>query len=829
MRFNPSAGPLFFLTILLLCLVGLTACAGESDGASSDDDVLPAGDDDDDDDNDDNDDDDDDDNDDNDDDDDNDTVTQCVLPGGLPVAPLRAGVASGDLYAPIGLSLGGFGTREGPKHPLAVMLGGATGRYDRLQVKAVTLDNGADRLVIVRLPTCFPVDVLYWAVIDAVCVKSGVDLTEKLWLNSNHSHSGPARHFPVPAVFAIAGTGTWYQPFVDAFVDSIAETIMASMDNLEPASLAVGLDENFDPDDQVARDRQCQDDPPRSKENRLMVTRIDRADGSPLTVLLGYGTHGTMFNEPMFTSDVMGWAEFAVQDRFDTPVEVLALNTSGGDQAPNYDAGQGHGKLAKMEIIGGTVADRAMAVYQGLTPTRDVTFEMVATRLAMSREAIGYQPGEFGAWSLGGEWRDYEKGAYLCGEIDMSRHGSIQDCDNPETKLIDGYLGCIIPLDLMPFWTMPFETTTIAAVRLQDEVLMLFPGELSSGVAMYAIDQAAQTHGLDPAHVHSFGYSNDHQWYLFTEESWFQGGSVVGNTMWGPKFATWLADELVILAGQLFTPEDEENLATAPETWPYTDPEPSVVEPEESDRDPQMLLEPASAYERLSVVEVQWSGGFTSVDDPHITLQRLDGEEFVPVILPSGRAFTDQDYHTILTYSPEPDYNERKHPAARLHRFALRWEITVDFPAGTYRFAIAGATWDGSQAVAYEIASVVFEVLPTATLTASDLQIVALGDDAFELSLVADYPPVEGGYRLRDAAVAPADPWPTRSGAATVTISEPEAAEVVLTWDEGTERFVGEFQSAGAISLTAQLNAEALVDDWGNTNAAALGPVAFPE
>jgi hypothetical protein len=96
-----------------------------------------------------------------------------------------------------------------------------------------------------------------------------VDLAEKLWIGANHTHSGPARHFPVPSFLAELGGDSWFQPVVDAMVDSIASTVIDSITNLQPAAIAIGLDEAFDTADEITKDRRCQDDPPMYKENRL--------------------------------------------------------------------------------------------------------------------------------------------------------------------------------------------------------------------------------------------------------------------------------------------------------------------------------------------------------------------------------------------------------------------------------------------------------------------------------------------------------------------------------------------------------------------------------
>ena len=769
--------------------------------------------------------------DDSDDDDTADDDGACEPPGGGALQPLRAGVAVGDLYAPIGVSLGGFGSRHGPSHPLAFALSAAMGRYDRLQVKALTLDNGADRLVIVRTALAAVNDLIYAQVIAKVCELTGVDLTEKLWISAIHTHSGPASYSPMPAVFADTGLGKYMQPVVDGIVASIAAVIAASMENLEPAALATGLDINWDPDNLVAADRRCQDDPPQTREHRLFVTRIDCLDGSPLAILLGFAVHGTMLSDWHYASDMMGWAEYMLQERFDEPVEVFALQTSAGDQNPVAPNQLGHHVLAQLEILGKRAADDALALWNTLQPAPEVEFEMVAKRIEISREAIGYQPGEFGwinPWT--GEWHDYEMGALYCGSESWEQYGSLVDCGDPETSLVDGYLLCYMSGSLI-LWAMnPWLTTQVAAIKLNSEILLLFPGELTSHLATATIEQAAARYAWPAEHLHAFGYSNDYQMYLQTEETWMQGGYETTISIWGPKFGDWLAGQILELGDELFTPEDEDNLAGAPAPWIYTDADQKLPEPEASDRTPQMLTQPDSSYERFAQVSVEWSGGFTTIDDPRIVVEQQQGREFKPVILPTGRPFTNQDFRTIQEYAPAPDYDESAYPALRLHKWRLAWELTVEVPAGTYRFHITGAFWDGTTATPYELITEPFAVNPNSQLSVLNLAVEEVASDQFRITCAADYPPIPGSHRLLNPDYSPNDPSPVRNGEATVTIDveggETEFADLV--WDAERGCFSGLFtKTQTGLPHQAQIIGGDLHDGWGNYNSEESETVPF--
>jgi hypothetical protein len=756
----------------------------------------------------------------------------CANPGNNPLKPLEAGVAVGDLYAPVGLSLAGYGGRDQPSHPLSFYLGASTGRIDRLQVKAVTLDNGQDRLVIVRLPLVLIVDTVYQMVIEKVCELAQVDLTEKLWINVNHTHFGPGRFFPVPFFVAPAGGDAWYGPAVEGMVESIAETVIVSMESLEPAAIAIGLDENFDPNDRITFDRRCEDGPPSYKENRLLVARIDREDGSPLAVLLALAAHGTFTGGSRYSSDALGWMEYMLQERYDEPVEVMALNTSAGDQTPNYGVGNGQGSLAKMEILGNLVADKAQTLMSTMSPSRNFTFETAHRRFEISRSIIGYTRDEFGAYNpWNGDWYTFRMGALACGEIEMTDHGSISDCNNPSTQLIDGYLGCAVPLYALRIWMDPWLQVSLSSIRLGEHYLMLFPGELAANLAHDAIVAAAQAHGLDESNVHAFGYSNDAHFYLLTEASWYQGGYETSMSMWGPKFGPWVGDRLSDLTGQLLTPQDEDNISGAAPAYLHENHLFKPVEPELSDRIPQVLAQPSAEVDRFEIVTFEWSGGFTGVDNPSIVVEFEGAKGFEPAVLPTGRIFTDQDFRTILDYIPSPNYDALLHPAARLHKWRFTWETTPEVPAGIYRLRATGSWWKGAKAVDYELYSEPFEIIPNANLTASDLTVNPVGGDEYELSLKGWYPPLTpGSYRLRHPDYRPSDASPVESGTANVTIEVDGGTEesCLLTFDTATGLFTGSFsKTQTGLTHQAVLETGALSDAWGNLNGDSLAPIVF--
>ena len=88
---------------------------------------------------------------------------------------LRASFVEGDLDYPMTTTTAGFGLRKGPSAPYAHGMGASTGARDRLNIKVLTLDNGAARVVFVRIPNCFPTDFMVSTIKSKVVEMGGPD------------------------------------------------------------------------------------------------------------------------------------------------------------------------------------------------------------------------------------------------------------------------------------------------------------------------------------------------------------------------------------------------------------------------------------------------------------------------------------------------------------------------------------------------------------------------------------------------------------------------------------------------------------------------------
>lgn len=834
--------PLFVFSFAVLCALVFAACDGSDDDESGyddtadddahDDDVDDDHQDDDDADDDQQDDDVDDDQQDDDTGDDDTTPPVCEPWQGGALTSLRAGAATGDLYAPVGVSMGGYGLRDGPRHPLAVLMGGSTGYHNRLDARAVTLDNGAERVVIARIPTAMVTQTLYTKVLDRVCEQTGVGLSERLWLSATHTHSGPDHIWGLPVVFGVAGMDTYDDRIESAMAASVADVIVASMTSLEPARMAVTLRAPFDPDDAFFVDRRCQNDPPKNKEDRMFMARVDHADGTPLAVLVSWGMHGTAMQDTIMTADAPGAVETGLARTFETPVPVLFMQGAGGDARPGGSP-YGHEGLQRLEYLGQTAGAVLRDIYDDLTPTDDWTFEMVAKRLRVSRQAIGYEDGEFGYYGLlTGTFYEYQHGAFGCGERTFFEpEGSIVDCDNPDTQLIDGYYGCYLPIHWVMPWSWVINTTEIGALRLGDYLLAMMPGELTSFLSQSMRADLESELDWPADKIATFGYSQDNTGYMLTEWDWLQGGYETTMNFWGPKFADWVAAENVALAGQLLTAERENNETGAParqrHPWPYNS-VPDTIEP--GFMAGQTLTDASATYERFDTVVFEWSGGYTLLGSPRVSIEVQDDDVFIPALCPDGAPLTDAGIETRVDYRPDPDYQTRRFPFQRRHRWSLTWDLTADAAPGVYRIRAVGFDGDDANRAEYTAVSRSFTVEPSTALRVVDLAVAPIDANHVRVSVKAQMPPNPSGFRVRSFSTNPSAWSPTQGGSIQATINVDGGSDESLTLLPTGD---GDYAADFTITQTGLPHAVAIAegavsDEFGNTNAQAAGPVAFP-
>jgi neutral ceramidase len=364
-------------------------------------------------------------------------IVVCVgiAAGAAPAAAseLRAGTAEGFLEAPIGLPLSGYTSRwslfgferpDARAAPLARQFAPSTAVHTRPVVKAVALDAAGQVAVLVKVDLIFADAFLLRAVEDLASQGSGEDLHGRILLSTSHSHNSPGRFTQNTAL--MAGADTYHENTFRRFAASIAAVVVEALAGREPARIGLARSRGFDPlgVDAVFRDRRAENDHLAAdgsflfegdgtvdldsplargpaKDPALTLLRVDRADRTPLAVVVHFGIHGTALGDGAFALDaehpephlwMSGEAatavEWRLQELFPSRVVVMHLQGAAGDQSPAGDD-LGHPGFARLELLAERAGRSALALWQrARTLAEGVSIEVVTRQVRQDFGAV---------------------------------------------------------------------------------------------------------------------------------------------------------------------------------------------------------------------------------------------------------------------------------------------------------------------------------------------------------------------------------------------------------------------------------------------------------
>lgn len=249
-------------------------------------------------------------------------------------AELRAGVGVASINPMeegLKTQLGGYGERLGePAH----------GTHDTINAKALLLDDGKNKAAVISVDLCTaPINLL-----ESSLAASGVEgyTVENTLMPASHSHGGTEGFSMDPRnVFGNPRVGVFDQKVLDFTVGRIAQAIKAAAANMQPVTVASGnmqlpgFSEN-------RRDDEFTDD-------ELVLLRLNRADGSPLALLVSFTAHGTFMTEKemLVSGDWAGNMQRTVEDAVDGDVTCLYMNGAEGDIRPGGGVGGSRYEMAE--------------------------------------------------------------------------------------------------------------------------------------------------------------------------------------------------------------------------------------------------------------------------------------------------------------------------------------------------------------------------------------------------------------------------------------------------------------------------------------------------
>jgi len=408
-------------------------------------------------------------------------------------AELRAGVGAisiNPLEEGLKTQLGGYGERLGePAH----------GTHDTIMAKALLLDDGENKAAVISVDLCTaPSNLL----VDSLAA-SGVEgyTIENSLMPASHSHGGTEGFSLDPRnVFGNPRVGVFDQKVLDFTVGRIAQAIKAAADNMQPVTVASGsaqlpgFSENRRGDEFT--------------DDELVLLRINRADGSPLALLVNFTAHGTFMTEKemLVSGDWAGNMQRTVEDALDGNVTCLYMNGAEGDIRPG--GGVGGSRYEMAEDYGRRVGLAAARLAEALQPKPLDRLAIGVTKVQMPPRVPS---------------PDFMKIAGV------------------EYGVTEDMLGAM----LQPMFA---SEVRLYSLRLGDWQAVSFPGE---AICQLGLKVKSTLHEAGVPHACVSGLTSEHIGYILTEDEYAQSGYEATASFYGPGLGDLLLGAALKVGGEV--------------------------------------------------------------------------------------------------------------------------------------------------------------------------------------------------------------------------------------------------------------------------------------
>ncbi len=606
-----------------------------------------------------------------------DTETPIVAPSFDP-APFKVGVSRMRFPVPVGMGTAGFGSidlgggGDMPKSRFADKYPATRGVYTHPSMHTVAIEGAPDTVVLMRLDVIGVPQDIRQAIIERVIERGGPDLTRGLVIGATHTHSGPGRVKDNDLWAAI--TDSFFPEFYVRVVEAGADSVLAALDDLEPARFGHTLITTSD----MHNDRRCQS--PELLDGSLPILRFDRADGTLKALVMTYSAHGTVIgsDEYLLSRDFHGGVELKIEEQFDHPITALFFNSWSGDTSPkraNTDEHFGaNPSFGQIEGTANVAAEHVAAAVDAIEMSDEMVVRSNSWRVPLNREALGYDEEVF----------LYDWGAVYCGA------GVEEICwEEIESGTKEPPAKHLMTTSCIPFpETLPAPLDTVVGMfQLADAYVVTVPGEPATSLGIQTISNIKEQTAAK--NIYMLGYAQDYIGYSLPEDDWYLGGYEASGSLWGPKQGDYVDARCLDFARHFVdgVPLPFDSLP-APPVKQY-DTQPFPVEPNAGD--PAVIQQPTPTYPHGDVVTIVINGGDPWLLSPTVTLERQQEDgAFAPHTRKNGTPVSTDGYEFELTVAVTPTYEDAEGPIERAFAWTIHFPTRRAYPATTA--PIAGQT-----------------------------------------------------------------------------------------------------------------------------------------
>jgi hypothetical protein len=313
------------------------------------------------------------------------------LPAGA--AGLRAAAAKVDITPRTPQWLMGYQARK------------STGVHDPIYHRVVALEAGGTAFYLVASDLTLFSPSVYDDAAAELERELGVPRTN-FWWSVTHTHAAP--EVGAPGIYkTLLGRSDheWDREYADFVKQALVRAVREARDHLEPARIAFGQGIATANINRRAKDVDGTVslglNPDGPADRRIGLTRIERADGSPIAWIVNYAIHGTVMNGQnlQISGDAPGTVAAYLEEK--AGGTVLFVNGAAGNLAPIYsgyaDARSGH--LPQFRVL---LGDRILAAAREMGAATGEVSLRVGERTVTTARRDGLEwPEELGRYASG--------------------------------------------------------------------------------------------------------------------------------------------------------------------------------------------------------------------------------------------------------------------------------------------------------------------------------------------------------------------------------------------------------------------------------------------